>query len=338
MICLKIAAVLFVFNACTGKGMNTPPSENRVDQTEIKQDHEVRDSDSSAVDVEVDVIKPDDRKIKEQYPGNIPEDKTTEIIVPPRQEPKLDTEEPAKSSVEEILDSMIQKPNEEVSNPEPELIIQVPDHSKFDRLLKIYVSEAGNVDYSGLKNNQKLLDEYLSDLKINFIAENWSRKAKMAYWINAYNAFTIKLILDNYPVKSIMNIHGGKAWDVRWIELGTNKYTLNQIENEILRPVYKDPRIHFAVNCAARSCPPLLNEAWTEENLEKNLEHQTIAFINNQSENIISLKEVEVSKIFDWYSEDFGDLISYLNKYSKNEISQEASVRYKEYSWDLNKQ
>ena len=88
---------------------------------------------------------------------------------------------------------------------------------------------------------------------------------KMAYWINVYNAFTIKMIVDNYPVSSITKLHGGKPWDVKWIELGEKKYSLNEIEHNILRPQFKDARIHFAVNCAAQSCPPILNKAWTEK-------------------------------------------------------------------------
>ncbi len=158
----------------------------------------------------------------------------------------------------------------------------------------------------------------------------------MAFWINAYNAFTVKLIVDNYPISSIMKLDNGKVWDRKWINIGGKTYSLNNIENDILRPQFKDPRIHFAVNCAAKSCPPLLNRAWTAANLESNFEKQARAFINNPEFNKISAKEVEVSKIFDWYASDFGNLIDYLNKYSSTKINANAKVKFREYDWALN--
>ena len=103
-----------------------------------------------------------------------------------------------------------------------------------------------------------------------------------------------------------------------------------------MRPTYKDARIHFAVNCAAKSCPPILNHAWTEKNLNSYLEKQTKLFINNPKVNNISADKVVLSKIFEWYGEDFGDLISYLNKYSKTKINPGAEITFMEYEWALN--
>ena len=336
MILLKLIAILFVFNACTGKISTTESPEGSVDILEIKKDSLESDIDSFQIN-ENNSIKETARDETIINPEeNKPNDSNSEVITPQIQETFESEEDPITPTEDEVEDTIIL---ETVDEEKPPIAVKEgPDHNKLNRILKAYVSASGNVNYKGLKNNQGQLDEYLSELKSNFIKNDWSRNAKMAYWINAYNAFTLKLIIDNYPVKSILDLHGGKTWDVRWIELGDKKYTLNQIENEILRPVYKDPRIHFAVNCAAKSCPLLLNEAWTEGNLEVNLERQTIAFINNTSENQISANEVHVSKIFEWYSEDFGDLISYLNKYSKIKISPNASISFNEYSWALNKQ
>ena len=104
---------------------------------------------------------------------------------------------------------------------------------------------------------------------------------------------------------------------------------------------YKDPRIHFAVNCAAKSCPPLLNGAWTEENLVNNFQKQARNFINNNNFNKISADKIQVSQIFNWYHEDFGgknNLIDYLNQFSKVQISNKAAVDFLEYDWKLNKQ
>jgi len=103
-----------------------------------------------------------------------------------------------------------------------------------------------------------------------------------------------------------------------------------------LRPVYKDARVHFAVNCAAKSCPPLLNRAWTAENLEGFYDAQAKAFINNPAFNRIGANQVTVSKIFEWYAKDFDNLISYLNQYSAVKINPRAQVRFMDYDWALN--
>jgi Protein of unknown function, DUF547 len=211
-----------------------------------------------------------------------------------------------------------------------------PAHDAWDALLQKHVDADGKVDYKGFKSDKADLEAYLKTLADNPVQAEWSRAEKMAYWINAYNAFTVKLIVDNYPTKSILNFDGGKTWDVKRIALGGKKYSLNQIENDILRPQYKDARIHFAVNCAARSCPPLYNRAFTAENLESALEARADAFINNTGYNKISTTKANVSKIFEWYAADFGDLKKYLNKYSKKQLNASSAIVYNEYDWDLN--
>ena len=211
------------------------------------------------------------------------------------------------------------------------------DHSPWDQLLRKHVTSAGKVNYKAIKADPSALNGYLKTLSDNPINEEWSRNQKMAYWINAYNAYTVKLIVDNYPLKSILDLHSGKPWDHSWIKLGSKTYTLNDIEHKILRPQFKDARIHFAVNCAATSCPPILNKAWTASNLNETLDLQAKKFINDASYNSIG-GEVAVSKIFDWYKEDFGELSTYLNKYAKAPIAAGTSISFKEYDWALNKQ
>ena len=213
---------------------------------------------------------------------------------------------------------------------------QPPSHDAWDKLLQQYVSAAGKVNYAGFKKDRSKLEAYLDILQKNAPQSEWSRPEKMAFWINVYNAFTVELIVDNYPVSSIMKLDGGKPWDRKWIDIGGKNYSLNNIENDILRPQFKDARIHFAVNCAAKSCPPLLNRAWTAANLEDNFEKQARAFINNPNFNKISEKEVEASKIFEWYASDFGNLAEFLNKYSATKINANAKVKYREYDWALN--
>ncbi len=209
-------------------------------------------------------------------------------------------------------------------------------HELFSDLLRQYVDREGRVDYQGLKSKSRQLDEYLAILRNNPPEASWNRNRQLAYWINAYNAFTIRLILDHYPVGSITDIDKGKPWDTQWIRLGGNTYSLNEIEHEIIRPQFNDPRIHFAVNCAARSCPPLANEAFTEKNLDSLLEQRTSEFINNPSFNILKPAEASVSKIFEWYAGDFGDLVIFLNKYAKTKLNAGARISFKEYDWKLN--
>jgi len=234
-----------------------------------------------------------------------------------------------------------EQPKVEVTNAtdlkiETKPTAQVFSHAPFDQLLKTNISSTGKVNYKAFKANQAALDNYIKGLASNPVQSSWSKNKKMAYWINAYNAFTIKLIVDNYPVSKITDLEGGKPWDKKWIKLGDKTYSLNNIENDILRPQFKDARIHFAVNCAAKSCPPILNRAWTESNLNSNFDRQAKAFINNGAFNNITADKVELSKIFEWYGEDFGDLITYLNKYSNTKINPSAKVTYMDYNWNLN--
>lgn len=227
------------------------------------------------------------------------------------------------------------------ADPKPEPPKEEPvkptfSHDSWDKLLRKHVSSSGKVNYKSFKSDKIALESYIKLLQDNPLQDSWNKNKKMAYWINAYNAFTIKLIVDNYPISSITKLDGGKPWDKKWIKLGGKTYSLNNIENDILRPQYKDARIHFAVNCAAKSCPTLLNRAWTASNLNANFEKQATAFINNANFNKISEKNIEVSKIFEWYAVDFGDLITYLNKYSRTKIKSNAKINYMEYDWNLN--
>lgn len=214
--------------------------------------------------------------------------------------------------------------------------IAMPNHALFDALLQKAVSTSGQVNYNTIKSNNADLDAYISELSNNQPDNSWSKNSAMAYWINAYNAFTLKLVADNYPITSIKDLHNGNPWTVKWIKLAGSTYSLDQIENEILRPRYKDARIHFAVNCAAKSCPPLHNRAFTEDNLNSKLNRLTRSFINNENYNTISADQLVVSKIFDWYASDFGMLTDFIDRYTDTEINSGATIKYQEYDWSLN--
>ena len=213
--------------------------------------------------------------------------------------------------------------------------------SIYNDLLQKHVTKDGIVDYKSFKADEAKLDTYISYLEKTTPASSWSENKQKAFWINTYNAYTIKLILENYPLKSIMDIKqdGKTAWKISFAKVGGKTYTLDYIEHEILRKNLFDPRIHVGVNCASGSCPKLGNVAFTEENVHANLDELMKEFINDSSRNKITNNKVQISSIFDWFKEDFtknGSVIDYLNKYSNTEINSNAAISYLKYDWSLN--
>lgn len=210
----------------------------------------------------------------------------------------------------------------------------------WDKLLKKHVDEEGWVDYKGFKQDEEQLNSYLSYLsKTN--PNNWSADKQKAFWMNAYNAYTVMLILDNYPLGSITEIKkgGNNAWKIPFAKVGGKTYTLDHIEHEIIRKKFNDPRIHVGVNCASYSCPKLLNVAFTEGNVNSTLEKAFKEFVNDPKRNKISSNKAQLSSIFDWFKGDFtknGSLVSYLNKYSNTKISSSTQISFLEYRWELN--
>lgn len=218
-------------------------------------------------------------------------------------------------------------------------------HVVLDSLLQQYVSADGQVNYKGLKADKKALDAYCQSLSDQPVQENWSREEQMAYWINAYNAYTIDLIIRNYPVESIKDIKKGVAfvnsvWDIKFIKIQGYTYDLNNIEHNILRPVFKDARIHAAVNCASFSCPKLLAEAYTAEKLERQLDESMRSFINDPLRNRITAGKAEISEIFKWFKGDFerdaGSLREYLNRYAAVKLTKDTEISHIDYDWKLN--
>ena len=219
-------------------------------------------------------------------------------------------------------------------------------HEIFDQLLKRNVTPEGWVRYEGFDKDRAELKKYLDLLQKNAPNDAWSESEKLAYWINAYNAFTIELVLQHYPVESIKDI-GSKIqipfvntpWDIKFIKIGGNELDLNNIEHSILRKEFDEPRIHFAINCASYSCPVLRNEAYTAGKLEEQLEEQAFAFINDPRRNDISSSSARLSKIFDWFSGDFTKkraLWEYLNQYANTPLNETTKIEYLEYDWALN--
>ena len=229
--------------------------------------------------------------------------------------------------------------NSEPKEPQPELENETPksfNHDVWTDLLQKHVSNQGNVNYTGFKLDRKTLLNYITSLSENIPNDSWINENKLAYWINAYNALTVDLILRNYPIKSIKDIKD--PWDQRYWKLGDKWYNLNEIEHEILRKM-NEPRIHFAIVCASYSCPKLQNEAFTASKLESQLTNATKSFLSDSKRNNISENNLELSKIFQWFSKDFkqnGSLIGFLNLYSDIKISEKARKNFKDYDWALN--
>lgn len=209
-------------------------------------------------------------------------------------------------------------------------------HEKWNAILQTHVDASGNVNYKALKSNPHLFDEYLLQLSNTSIENLDSESEQLAFWINAYNAFTIKLILDHYPINSIKAIKN--SWQKKFINIDSKLYSLNAIEHDILRN-HNLPEIHFAINCASRSCPPLSNTAFSGSTLKKQLHRVTKAFLNSESNLVIKEEKLYISKLFKWYAKDFkakGSVISFLNDYSNKTISENLKIEYLPYNWELN--
>jgi Protein of unknown function, DUF547 len=219
-------------------------------------------------------------------------------------------------------------------------------HEMWDALLKKHVGADGFVDYKGFVQDSAALNRYLHLLESAHPSDkNWSRNEQMAYWINAYNAYTVQLIVRNYPVESIKDIKRGVAfvnsvWDIKFIHIQGFTYDLNNIEHNILRPVFKDARVHAAVNCASYSCPKLLNEAYTAQRLEAQLDASMRGFVNDPLRNRITADKAEVSEIFKWFKGDFerdaGSVREFLNRYSKVKLLDKTEISHIDYNWKLN--
>jgi hypothetical protein len=276
--------------------------------------------------------------------------KTVESIDIPKDGPMTETEPDSSIEVADNLQETQEEPgngNEDAVEATLAVIdsIQINtasghaivDHSVWTELLQKHVSDQGNVNYKGFKDDKTTFNAYLNLLSEIPPQDAWTKDQTLAYWMNVYNAFTIKLILDNYPTNSIKDIDG--PWNHRFIKIGDKWYTLNDVEHRIIRKM-DEPRIHFALVCAAVSCPRLYNKAFTAQDLEADLDLLTRGFLSDPTKNELSENSIELSRIFKWYGGDFKtngkDLIDFLNQYSDVQISSNAKKSYKDYNWSLN--
>ncbi|NJL30460.1 MAG: DUF547 domain-containing protein [Phycisphaerales bacterium] len=222
------------------------------------------------------------------------------------------------------------------------------DHSLLNEVLKTHVDEHGLVNYATLKADSTKLDAYIKSLADAPITQ-MGRNQRLALLINAYNAFTLRLILDHYPVQSIKDIPAERRWQaVRWNLAGTT-YSLDQIEHEQIRPHFREPRVHFALVCAAIGCPPLRNEAYQSDRLEEQFSAQS-QYVHTHSRWYMydaSQKVVNLTALYNWFAGDFeqvgGSVLEYVASQvpSFKEIltsGQKPRVVFLDYDWSLNTQ
>lgn len=230
-------------------------------------------------------------------------------------------------------------------------------HALLTAILADHVKD-GQVDYTALKSDERLT-RYLGQLAATDPAALASDPERLALWLNAYNAYTLKLIIDREPVRSITEIGTGglilgsvlktTAWDIRFAEVGGKKYTLNEIEHEVIRARFKDARAHFALNCASGSCPILPSSAFEADQLDDQLDAQGRLFLRDSTKNRFDLssRTAHLSSIFKWYGKDFGpddrSALLAAAKFAEPDVrrSIEAdpaawTVKYLAYDWSLN--
>jgi hypothetical protein len=214
------------------------------------------------------------------------------------------------------------------------LLLAQPNYRLINPFFKKYVAQNGMVDFKKLVKNKEELSNTLAILTDMPPQEEWHRNEKLAYWLNVYNLQMLKTIVENYPVKSILDINNGKLWQEKCVKVGLKTYCLDEIENDIIRRELKEPRIHFAFFSGSVSSPILLNEVFTPANMNLNFEILTKRYINS-SLNVISERKLELSSIFKWYASDFKDIVAFVNQYSKVKVQADAEVSYIDFNWNL---
>lgn len=226
---------------------------------------------------------------------------------------------------------------------------QPVDNGLFAHVLAKHVRD-GNVDYSGLKADPSKLDAYLAQLAAADLPSLPERE-RFAMYINLYNAATIRLILDHFPVASIRDIRSigglfGSPWKLPVVRTRAGTITLDALEHEILRKQFKDPRLHAAINCASKGCPPLASEPYESSRLDEQLDRASRAFVHTPDRARLARDTLFVSAIFDWFEADFGGadgVIAFVLRHSDPSFRDslaahggKVKLKYLPYDWSLN--
>jgi Protein of unknown function, DUF547 len=220
-----------------------------------------------------------------------------------------------------------------------------PDYSAWTQILKSYYDPARGMDYAGLKARDFAAIQKIRQQLARVKPQSLTKKQQLAYWINLYNVSTVATILDKYPVASIRDISTDpivrlNVFKKENVPAEGTLLSLDIIENERIREGFHDPRIHFAINCAAKSCPPIRTEAYTGANVDAQLDDQVRRFVNANVRVVRDGDElvVHTTKIMDWFGKDFdnwaGGKLAFLRRYMK--IDGKVDFEYDDYDWDLN--
>lgn len=219
-------------------------------------------------------------------------------------------------------------------------------HQYWQQTLDKYLITQGEYtlfDYANITDaDERTLNSYLRQMS-RIDPREYKKTEQYAYWVNLYNAITVKIILDNYPIKSITKLGGLFSfgpWDEEVVVVAGKVLTLNDIEHRILRPIWNDPRTHYAVNCASLGCPNLQPKAFTARNRDKLLDKAATEFINSEKGVLITDNKLQLSSIYDWFSVDFGNqqqLFEHIKKYRPKLKQFKGDIHY-DYNWKLNKQ
>jgi hypothetical protein len=214
------------------------------------------------------------------------------------------------------------------------LIVALSVRADYAQVLKNYVDDDGMVNYAALSKDREPLDQYIQSLE-NPETQGWSEQDWIAFWINAYNARTLQVIIDHYPTEGIRKIRG--AWTKLKVPILGKERTLDEIEHKILRKQYAEPRIHMALVCAAKSCPTLRPEPYVASRLDEQLADQSRDFLSHPDRFRIEGEIARISPIFKWFKKDFNSVSGFIRQYSGQDISG-LKIKYQPYDWSLNEQ
>ena len=219
-------------------------------------------------------------------------------------------------------------------------------HPVFSKLLSDVVVIKGHtsrVNYALLIERRGELDAYLNRLsgisRSRF--DGFTESQQLAFLINTYNGYQLKQVIDHYPLKSIKDVGSffSSPWSKEFFTLFGEPASLDFVEHQLIRKLFAEPRIHFAVNCASISCPPLANQAYQADQLEDQLQAAAVNFLNDRSANYIDGNTLYLSKIFDWYEEDFTPaVVPYVAQYWSEVAGSPKGLKvsYTSYDWNLN--
>jgi hypothetical protein len=228
------------------------------------------------------------------------------------------------------------------------------DHADWSRLISVYARPSTDgvkrFGYGSVtKADRAALDAYINWLQATPISR-FNRREQFAYWVNFYNALTVKVVLDHYPVATIRDIDitpgffADGPWGAKLATVEGQKIALDDIEHRILRPIWKDPRIHYVVNCASIGCPDIPSVAVTADNADKLMEAGAVAYVNHWRGVTVTGDRVVVSSIYAWFDEDFGGteagVLDHLRRYARPDLAAKLEGRdsYNDdaYDWKLN--